>query len=302
MEIPLLKDILIIFLISVFIIFVFSKLKIPSIVGFLITGALIGPYGLQALKGIHEVEIMAEVGVILLLFAIGIEFSLESLLRIKKEVMLGGFLQVASTTIISLIFFYFINFSINKSLYFGFIISLSSTAIVLKLFQEKGQVDTPHGKVVLAILIFQDIIAIPMMLVIPLLSNIDSNNSISFLEFIFKVTVILSFLILSTKLIIPKLLYQIIKTKIKETKRDVNIIKKIAVKFNSFDDNYKILPFLLEEKNFRNVIILGMGKYGKLSRILNYYFGFLTYVSVEEKTAEGQLSVEEFEKILKILE
>jgi len=212
----LLKDILIIFLISVFIIFVFSKLKIPSIVGFLITGALIGPYGLQALKGIHEVEIMAEVGVILLLFAIGIEFSLESLLRIKKEVMLGGFLQVASTTIISLIFFYFINFSINKSLYFGFIISLSSTAIVLKLFQEKGQVDTPHGKVVLAILIFQDIIAIPMMLVIPLLSNIDSNNSISFLEFIFKVTVILSFLILSTKLIIPKLLYQIIKTKIKE--------------------------------------------------------------------------------------
>ncbi len=93
-----------------------------------------------------------------------------------------------------------------------------------------------------------------------------------------------------------------IKTKIKETKRDVNIIKKIAVKFNSFDDNYKILPFLLEEKNFRNVIILGMGKYGKLSRILNYYFGFLTYVSVEEKTAEGQLSVEEFEKILKILE
>jgi len=81
-----------------------------------------------------------------------------------------------------------------------------------------------------------------------------------------------------------------------------NIIKKIAVKFNSFDDNYKILPFLLEEKNFRNVIILGMGKYGKLSRVLNHYFGFLTYVSVEEKTAEGQLSVEEFEQILKILE
>jgi len=91
-----------------------------------------------------------------------------------------------------------------------------------------------------------------------------------------------------------------IKTKIKETKRDVNVIKKIAVKFNSFDDNYKILPFLLEEK--RNVIILGMGKYGKLSRVLNHYFGFLTYVSVEEKTAEGQLSVEEFKQILKILE
>ncbi|PKP55420.1 MAG: 3-dehydroquinate dehydratase, partial [Candidatus Altiarchaeales archaeon HGW-Altiarchaeales-2] len=64
---------------------------------------------------------------------------------------------------------------------------------------------------------------------------------------------------------------------------------------------YKILPFLTEEKNFRNVIMLGMGKYGKLSRVLNHYFGFLTYVSVEEKTAEGQLSVREFEEILKIL-
>jgi len=79
------------------------------------------------------------------------------------------------------------------------------------------------------------------------------------------------------------------------------VIKKIAVKFNSFEDNYKILPFLTEEKNFRNVIMLGMGKYGKLSRVLNHYFGFLTYVSVEEKTAEGQLSVREFEEILKIL-
>jgi len=80
------------------------------------------------------------------------------------------------------------------------------------------------------------------------------------------------------------------------------VIKKIAVKFNSRGDNYKILPFLTEEKNFRNVIMLGMGKYGKLNRVLNHYFGFLTYVSVEEKTAEGQLSVEEFEEILKILE
>ncbi|NCN65583.1 MAG: type I 3-dehydroquinate dehydratase [Candidatus Altiarchaeum hamiconexum] len=80
-----------------------------------------------------------------------------------------------------------------------------------------------------------------------------------------------------------------------------DIIKKIAVKFESFDDNYKILPFLTEEKNFRNIIMLGMGKYGKLSRILNHYFGFLTYVNVEEKTAEGQLCVKEFEEILKIL-
>ncbi len=79
------------------------------------------------------------------------------------------------------------------------------------------------------------------------------------------------------------------------------VIKKIAVKFNSFEDNYKILPFLTEEKNFGNVIMLGMGKYGKLSRVLNHYFGFLTYVCLEEKTAEGQLSVDEFGEILKIL-
>ncbi len=79
------------------------------------------------------------------------------------------------------------------------------------------------------------------------------------------------------------------------------VIKKIAVKFNSFEDTYKILPFLTEEKNFGNVIIIGMGKYGKLSRVLNHYFGFLTYVCLEEKTAEGQLCLDEFGEILKIL-
>lgn len=216
MHIPLLNDIVIIFLLSVFIIFIFSKLKIPSIIGFLITGAFIGPYGLQALKGIHEVEVMAEVGVILLLFAIGIEFSLESLLRIKKEVLVGGSLQVFITVFISSLVFYIFNFSFGKSLYFGFLISLSSTAIVLKLLQEKGEIDTPHGKVVLAILIFQDIIAIPMMLIIPLLSANSSSQNTSFLEFTLKVLVILAFLIISSKFLMPKLLYQVVKTKIKE--------------------------------------------------------------------------------------
>lgn len=78
------------------------------------------------------------------------------------------------------------------------------------------------------------------------------------------------------------------------------IIAKIACKFNSFEDNFKIIPFLTQ-KNYKNSIFIGIGKYGKITRVLNYYFGFLTYVSVEEKTAEGQLSVEEFEKILSIL-
>ena len=90
MEIVLLKDIVIIFGLSVGILFICHRLRVPTIVGFLLTGIVTGPYGLGLIKAVHEVEILAEVGVVLLLFTIGIEFSLERLLQIKKSVLMGG--------------------------------------------------------------------------------------------------------------------------------------------------------------------------------------------------------------------
>src|SRR5919109_4487667 len=97
MEIPLLSDIVIIFGLSIAVLFVCHRLRVPTIVGFLLTGILAGPYGLGLIKGVHEVEILAEIGVVLLLFTIGIEFSLRDLLRIRRSVLLGGSLQLLLT-------------------------------------------------------------------------------------------------------------------------------------------------------------------------------------------------------------
>ena len=102
MEIPLLNDIVIIFGLAIAVLFICHRLRVPAVVGFLLTGIFVGPYGLGLVKAIHEVEILAEVGVVLLLFTIGIEFSLERLLQIRKAVLMGGPLQVLLTFLATL--------------------------------------------------------------------------------------------------------------------------------------------------------------------------------------------------------
>ena len=85
MELGFLKSLVIVLGVSALVVFLLHRLKIPSIVGFLVAGAIIGPYGIGVLKDVHSIEIMAEIGVVLLLFTIGIEFSMARLIRIKKQ-------------------------------------------------------------------------------------------------------------------------------------------------------------------------------------------------------------------------
>ena len=101
----IIKDLVIILIVSVPIILLFNKMRIPSIVGFLIAGMLIGPFGLKLITGIEEIEIMAEVGVILLLFTIGLEVSLKELIQTKKLLLIGGGLQVIFTILLSALIF-----------------------------------------------------------------------------------------------------------------------------------------------------------------------------------------------------
>ena len=94
MHLPLLNDMLVLLSFSVMIVFVLQRLKLPSIIGFLITGVLIGPYGFSLVKAVEEVEILSEIGVILLLFVLGMELSIKQLISIKMTVFSGGFFQV----------------------------------------------------------------------------------------------------------------------------------------------------------------------------------------------------------------
>lgn len=216
MHIPILNDILIIFLLSIIVIVIFNKLKIPAIVGYLITGIIAGPYSLKLISSIHEVELLAEIGVILFLFTIGMEFSLSKLLKMKKMILIGGSFQVLVTILISYLLSIAFGFSNKVSIVIGFLTALSSTAIVLKLIQNKGLMGSPQGNLGLSILIYQDISILPMFLILPLLAGSADNVGLEIFYMFLKIIGIVVFLILSVKFFIPFVMDIITRTRIKE--------------------------------------------------------------------------------------
>ncbi len=175
MEFGLLKDIVLLLGLALFTLVLFRQFKIPSIIGFLATGIIAGPHALGFVNNIHEVEQMAEIGVVLLLFTIGIEFSLKELLRIRHLVLWGGGIQVGLTIVLVAVVSILAGFTPAQSVFFGFLVSLSSTAILMKLLMDAGEMDTPHGKAALGILIFQDLCVVPLMLFVPFLGGAGSG-------------------------------------------------------------------------------------------------------------------------------
>jgi CPA2 family monovalent cation:H+ antiporter-2 len=217
MEVPLLKDILLIFGLAIGVLLICHRLHMATTVGLLLTGVLIGPYALGVIKAVKEVEILAEIGVVLLLFTIGIEFSFENLMRIKRSVLLGGTLQVfLSIVVVFILSNQFMGLSFGSSLFIGFIISLSSTAIVLRLFQERAEVESPQGQTSLAILIFQDMIVVPMMLLTPYLSGIKHHVYGPVTPLVVKVLIFFLLVFAGSKWIVPQMLYLIARTRSRE--------------------------------------------------------------------------------------
>ncbi len=216
MHLPILQDILILLGFSAIIVFVLQKLKLPSIIGFLLTGIVIGPYGLSLINAVEQVEVLSEIGVILLLFVIGMELSLKQLISIKKTAFIGGFLQVGITAIVTGLIYFFLGYSWNESVFVGFLFSLSSTAIVLKTLQDRKEISAPHGRNALAILIFQDIIVVPMMLITPLMTGESENIGISILSLVLKSVAVLIITVISARYIVPKLMHAVAKTNSKE--------------------------------------------------------------------------------------
>lgn len=171
---PLFEDLLIILLVSLPVAYVCLRLKLPLLVGLMLTGIVIGPYGFGLIKELAAIEILAEIGVMLLLFTIGLEFSLKRLREMKRLVLIGGGLQVvltvAATAVVAVLF----GRALNQAVFFGFLVALSSTAIVLKSYVERSEVDAPHGRAGVGILLFQDISIVLMMLLVPVLGGRDA--------------------------------------------------------------------------------------------------------------------------------
>ncbi|NOY54138.1 MAG: potassium transporter KefB [Deltaproteobacteria bacterium] len=213
-ELYFLKSLVIIFAISAVVVFALHRIRIPSIVGFLLAGIVLGPHGLHLIRDLNTIQTFAEIGVILLLFTIGLEFSLSKFLRMRLEVFGIGGLQVLITVVAAAFISNQWIGDINTAIFIGFLTALSSTAIVMKLLSERAELDTPHGRVSVGILIFQDLCIVPFMLFIPVMAGNHGTSELLFT--LAKAAVIIAIVLLSAKWLVPNLLYQIVRTRSRE--------------------------------------------------------------------------------------
>ncbi len=216
MELVILKDIVIIFALSTLVNLIFTRIKVPTVVGYLLTGIIAGPHLLSLVNERHEIEVMAEIGVVLLLFTIGMEFSLKHLLRIRRIVFFGGFLQVSLTAGAFYAATYFYKMSWQGGIFVSFLAALSSSALVLKILQERSELTSNYGRTVLGILIFQDLMLVPLLLFARLLGDnaVDIPNELLIL--IIKVIIIIGLVYVGNKWLLPKLLHLIALAKSQE--------------------------------------------------------------------------------------
>ena len=169
--ITILRDLVVVFAVAVVVVALLRRIGVPAIAGFILAGALIGPNAFGLIKDVHRVEVLAEIGVVLLLFGIGLELSISHVRKLWRLVVFGGALQVGVAILaVSAVALGF-GLPVGAAIFLGCVVAVSSTAIVLRGLRLRGEIDAPHGRLTLGILIFQDLCVIPMILAIPILAG-----------------------------------------------------------------------------------------------------------------------------------
>lgn len=198
---------------------VFHYLRIPTIVGFILSGMLVGPYGLGIVDSLPGISVVNEIGLALLMFTIGLEFSMDKLKALSKSLiglglgMIGG--VIALTFLIGTLFDIW---SPEKSIAIGMVLSLSSSAIVLKILQSNRELETPYGNASVGILLAQDLCFVPMLLVLPLLfehGGVDASSAVWGTKTLYLTGACLG-LAAFTKLVMPIMVEKILQTRSNE--------------------------------------------------------------------------------------
>ena len=166
-----LADLVIVFAVAAAVVFAFGLLRLPSVVGLLVAGVLVGPYGLSLVSDLHVVEVLAEIGVVVLLFTVGLEFSLSRLIIMLPTMARVGLPQIVGTTALVTVATWWYLGTLPQAVFAGMLVAMSSTAIVLKLLADRGETAAPHGRVAVAVLLLQDLVVVAAMLAVPLLAS-----------------------------------------------------------------------------------------------------------------------------------
>ena len=192
------------------------RLRQPPIVGFLIAGILLGPHGFGLVRDVHVVEVLAEVGVVLLLFTVGLELSLPNLGRLGRLVWTGGTAQVLGTTALATAVGLASGLDLRRSLFLGFLVSNSSTAIILKMLMDRGELHSPHGRNLLGILILQDLAVVPMMLLVNPLAGKGAVGIGGLALLLARLLAVVALLFVAGRVLVPRLLGVIVRARHRE--------------------------------------------------------------------------------------
>jgi CPA2 family monovalent cation:H+ antiporter-2 len=214
-ELSFLKELLIVLAVTISIVFLFQRLGLPAIVGFLLAGVVIGPHGLKLVSDVAAVDTIANIGVVILLFTIGLEMSLAEIASVRGYAVWAGVLQIVLTIAVVALLCASFGLALPIGLFYGFLVANSSTVVILKILSDRGESDALHGRIATAMLVIQDLSIVPMMLLIPALSG----SAIAYTAVIWRLVtaVVALFLIIAgARFLLPYLLHHVLLLKNRE--------------------------------------------------------------------------------------
>ncbi len=227
-EITYLKDLVIVLGAAIVVVTALRRAGVPSIAGFILTGALIGPTALALVDDTHHVEVLAEIGIALLLFGIGLELSLDRLRRFWKAVLLGGGIQVTLTVACTALVAKAFGLAPGSAIFLGCVVAISSTAVVLRGLSTRGELEAPHGRLAVGILVFQDLCVVPMILAVPILAG-GSGTVQEILLAAGTALIILAAVLAAARYLVPPLLAIVARTR----QRDIFVLAVFLVCFGT---------------------------------------------------------------------
>ena len=225
----LLLDAIVVLAVGVAVVFVSARLRVPPIVGLVAAGMLVGPSGLALVPDPEEVELLAEIGVVLLLFIIGLELSIGQLKELGRTFFQGGLTQAGATTMVAAGIALFWISATREAVFVGMVVALSSTAVVLKLYDQRRETATPPGRAVLGILLFQDFLIVPMIVITPVLAGTAAASPEALLLRFGGAIAAIGAVAVMARFVMPRLLHQVAQMRIRELSVLVGLLVCLAM-------------------------------------------------------------------------
>lgn len=205
-HVPFLEELAVITVLAVIVTVALARIQLPTVAGLLAAGALVGPNGVELVASGETIRVLAEVGVVLLLFSIGLEFSLARVRDVFRQAAIGGLVQVVLTTALVTAIAVALGQTLERGIFWGFVFALSSTAIVLRALGERRELDAPHGRFIVATLIFQDLCVVPMVLIVPVLAHGGDGGGMQILRALGLAALVVAVTLVVARVLVPRAL------------------------------------------------------------------------------------------------